>query len=138
MGIFQRAYAQQQKGRRLKGVSSCLDLAPPHSVAHSVFVMYIRSLLCCFFPIFLFYSAYKSTLIQGFLGFNPAIASLLEAVRVANCGGESPRGSNCFFDQRPGGSFFYPKRQMGPCSAFPISEYLDKLPRILGYVRYKF
>lgn len=28
------------------------DLAPPHSVAHSVFVMNIRSLLCCFFPIF--------------------------------------------------------------------------------------
>lgn len=27
-------------------------LAPPHSVAHSVRVMNIRSLLCCFFPIF--------------------------------------------------------------------------------------
>lgn len=25
-------------------------LAPPHSVAHSVLVMNIRSLLCCFFP----------------------------------------------------------------------------------------
>lgn len=39
----------------MKGVLSSLDLAPPHSVAHSVFVMNIRSLLCCFFPIILFF-----------------------------------------------------------------------------------
>lgn len=44
-------YPQQQKGRRLKGVRDSLDLAPPQSLAHSVFVMNIRSLLCCFFPI---------------------------------------------------------------------------------------
>lgn len=35
----------------MKGVRLSLDLAPPHSVAHSVLVMNILSLLCCFFPI---------------------------------------------------------------------------------------
>ena len=49
--VEQSWYPQQQKGRRLKRVRDSLDLAPPQSLAHSVFVMNIRSLLCCFFPI---------------------------------------------------------------------------------------
>lgn len=86
-----------------------MDLAPPHSVAHSVFVMYIRSLLCCFFPIFLLQIDFDlGLLLVGFLGFIPAIAFLLETVRVANCGGESPRRNYCYFEQSPVGCFFYP------------------------------
>jgi hypothetical protein len=42
---------QQWYGSLLKAAGPFF-LKPPHSSRHSVVVRYIRSLLCCFFPIF--------------------------------------------------------------------------------------
>ena len=45
-----RNYEQQLNGSRFNGVLRSRFFAPPHSCAHSVVVMNMRSLLCCFFP----------------------------------------------------------------------------------------